>query len=96
MLSKMPSIEIPFLQTHQESLQKLLKEVNGIKYSVQASSILDVENITDDFVTVTIKNSKVSSIYFQLYFYENYVRICSIPIEFVVKVIALFLFYFSL
>ena len=42
-----------------DSIETLITEVEGVKYSVHASSILDVDNISDSIVTLSLKNSKV-------------------------------------
>ena len=37
-------------------MEELHKEVDGLKYSVHASSILDVDDMTDHVKTLSIKN----------------------------------------
>lgn len=41
------------------ALKDLVKEVDGLKYSCHASSILDTEDLSEQLSTVTIKNNKV-------------------------------------
>ena len=36
-----------------------MKEVDGLKYSCHASSILDTEDLTDQLAAVSVKNNKV-------------------------------------
>ena len=38
------------------ALEELSNEVNGLKYSVHANSILDVDSLTDQVKTLSLKN----------------------------------------
>ena len=62
------------LQDQIESLKHLIKEVDGVKFSVHASSILDVENVTDSIVTLSLKNTKVITQSVDMF--ENVISLC--------------------